>query len=114
MLDGDWKLVIAGLSAGNHRREIEKLAEKSSVSGALRFSGFCCGGNQGVAPSECALVRPPSKQENFGLAVFEAIARGCPVVVSDEVYSADCLEPLRESPFSAGETVGRISSSAPP
>jgi glycosyltransferase involved in cell wall biosynthesis len=31
----------------------------------------------------------PSHQENFGLVVAEAMARGCPVVVSDRVQSCD-------------------------
>ena len=31
----------------------------------------------------------PSHQENFGLVVVEAMARGCPVVVSDRVQSCD-------------------------
>ena len=49
-----------------------------------------------IAPSErwglfdgAAAFVLPSHQENFGLVVAEAMARGCPVVVSDRVQSCD-------------------------
>jgi len=35
----------------------------------------------------------PSQHENFGIAMFEAMAHGCPVVISDQVYSQECLDP---------------------
>jgi glycosyltransferase involved in cell wall biosynthesis len=38
----------------------------------------------------------PSAQENFGIAVLEAIQEKCPVVISDEVYLADHLPPAAQ------------------
>jgi glycosyltransferase involved in cell wall biosynthesis len=94
MADKDWRLVIVGPSAGDHRRQVEKLAEKLHVREQCVFLDFASGARKEWLLRSARWFALPSQHENFGIAMFEALAHGCPVVVSDQVYSAEYLEPL--------------------
>jgi glycosyltransferase involved in cell wall biosynthesis len=53
----------------------------------------------------------PSKNENFGLVVTEAMARGCPVIVSSEVHSSEHVAAAGAGdvvPLSVPEITGAI------
>jgi len=89
----DWKLVIAGPSAGNHRRQVEALAEKLCIRDQCVFLDFVSGAKKEWLLRTAHWFAFPSQHENFGIAMFEALAHGCPVIVSDQVYSSDCLDP---------------------
>jgi glycosyltransferase involved in cell wall biosynthesis len=94
MADKDWKLVIAGPSERGHRREVEKLAEQLRVREQCVFLDFASGARKEWLLRTARWFALPSEHENFAIAMFEAMAHGCPVVISDQVYSAECLEPL--------------------
>jgi len=89
----DWKLVIAGPSAKDHRREVQKLAEELCIREQCVFLDFVAGARKEWLLRNARWFALPSQHENFGIAMFEALAHGCPVIVSDQVYSQECLEP---------------------
>jgi glycosyltransferase involved in cell wall biosynthesis len=89
----DWKLVIAGPSAKDHRREVEKVADELRVREQCVFLDFVTGARKGWLLRNARWFALPSEHENFGIAMFEALAHGCPVVISDQVYSSEYLEP---------------------
>jgi len=93
MAGRDWKLVIAGPSARDHRQQVEKLADELHVREQCVFLDFVSGARKEWLLRTARWFALPSEHENFGIAMFEAIAYGCPVVVSDQVYSTECLEP---------------------
>ena len=47
-----------------------------------------------MAMAELRALRPAERPENFGVAVVEAMAAGCPVIVSREVAIAPDIEVL--------------------
>lgn len=78
-------LVIVG--DGEERARLQQLCEDTGVDG-VRFAGFR---NQTELPRFFALADVfvlPSRHEPWGLIVNEAMAAGCPVVVSSEVGAA--------------------------
>ena len=90
----DWKIVIAGPSTEDYRRKVEKLSEELGVREQCVFLDFVAGATKEWLLWNAHWFALPSEHENFGVAMLEALAHGCPVVVSDQVYSTEFLEPL--------------------
>ncbi|HEY5329564.1 MAG TPA: glycosyltransferase family 4 protein [Acidobacteriaceae bacterium] len=84
-------LIIAG--DGEDRPRLEAFAREHALTG-VRFVGFQ---NQSVLPRYFALADVfvlPSRHEPWGLIVNEAMAAGCPCIVSDEAgCHADLITP---------------------
>ena len=98
-------LVIVG--DGEERSHLERLSEDGGLDG-VRFVGFR---NQTELPRFFALADVfvlPSRHEPWGLIVNEAMAAGCPVVVSSEVGAAPDLisEGVEGFTFPAGDLAG--------
>lgn len=96
-------LVIVG--DGEQRASLEALCASSGLTG-VRFAGFR---NQTELPAFFALADLfvlPSRHEPWGLILNEAMAAGCPVVVSSEVGAAADLvtDGVEGFVFPAGET----------
>jgi glycosyltransferase involved in cell wall biosynthesis len=81
----DARLVIAGPDEGGYRARVEATISAHGLRGAVRFTGLLTPLECDAAMSSAALLVAPSYQENFGMAVAEAMAAGLPVVVSDKV-----------------------------
>ena len=83
--DPDWHLVMAGPDQTNWRAGLESAARKLGVIDRITWAGVVSG------PTKWGLIRAaevfllPSHQENFGIAVAEALACGVPVLISDKV-----------------------------
>lgn len=78
-----WRLVIAGDGEAAYVESLKRLAERGRRK--VEFAGWLAGGEKLRAMREAALFALPSSQENFGIAVAEAMAAGTPVIVSEAV-----------------------------
>jgi glycosyltransferase involved in cell wall biosynthesis len=85
-----WHLVIAGPPAGvgvaeSYGAELADLALRYCPAGSVTFTGMLEGEIKWGAYHACSAFVLPSHQENFGMAVAEALACGKPVLISKRV-----------------------------
>ena len=79
-------LVIAGPGMDNeYGAYIRSLADKSLLSKFIVFPGMLTGPAKWGAFYNCEAFILPSHQENFGIAIIEALACGKPVLISNKV-----------------------------
>ena len=76
-----WRLVIAGRGDVQHVREIQSLASTLQLQ-RVSFPGPLYGDAKAQAYRDADLFVLPTHSENFGMVVAEALAHGCPAVVS--------------------------------
>jgi glycosyltransferase involved in cell wall biosynthesis len=82
-------LVMAGPGAGtSFADELHAKAEASGLAERIHWPGMLLGDAKWGAFAACAAFALPSHQENFGIAVVEALASGKPVLLSDQVNIA--------------------------
>ena len=86
---GDAMLVIAGPDQDGYRATVEKMIGQQSLTDRALFTGMLRGIERVEALVDADLFVLPSYQENFGIVVAEAMAAGCPVVISDQVNLHD-------------------------
>jgi glycosyltransferase involved in cell wall biosynthesis len=84
----DWRLVIAGDGDTAYVRDLKRLAANGSAAARIDFPGWVSGVEKAALLRRAALFASPSEQENFGVAVVEAMAEGVPVLVSPGVNLA--------------------------
>ena len=89
----NWKLMIAGTGDSDYLAKLGLLVLELDLTRSVRFTGHVSGGDKTYLFQNADLFLLPSNQENFGVAVLEAIHHGCPVLVSDEVYIAEFFHP---------------------
>jgi len=83
---GKPKLVIAGPGLDTaYGKRILALVEKYNLSGSVLFPGMLSGNLKWGAFYSCDAFILPSHQENFGIAVVEALACSKPVLISNQV-----------------------------
>ncbi|HEX7515922.1 MAG TPA: glycosyltransferase [Chthoniobacterales bacterium] len=81
--DQSLHLVIAGPCADEgYQHQLERRAQSAS---AITFTGMLAAGRKWGALSAADAFILPSHQENFGIAVVEALACGTPVLISNKV-----------------------------
>jgi glycosyltransferase involved in cell wall biosynthesis len=86
-------LVMAGpgtsaTKPGDFANQLRALAEASSFADRIHWPGMLLGDAKWGAIAACEAFVLPSHQENFGIAVVEALAGGKPVLISDQVNIA--------------------------
>jgi glycosyltransferase involved in cell wall biosynthesis len=81
----DLQLVIAGPDQTGWQRELRILAERLGVDASIHWPGMISGPAKWGAFRAAEAFVLPSHQENFGVAVAEALACGTPVLISDKV-----------------------------
>jgi glycosyltransferase involved in cell wall biosynthesis len=81
----DLQLVIAGPDGGDYQRMLEKLADELKISEQITWTGMLTGDIKYGAFHAADIFMLPSHQENFGIAVAEALACSTPVLISDKV-----------------------------
>ncbi len=81
----DFRLVIAGSGSDSYVASIHKQTLQEGLSDSVSFLGEVTGEQKRAILHAADIFVLPSYRENFGLAVVEAMAAGCPVVISDQV-----------------------------
>lgn len=81
----DWRLLLAGPVDRHYQQDLESLAHELGILQRIVFSGALHDGEKYAALSGAQLFVLPSQQENFGVAVVEALGVGTPVVISKAV-----------------------------
>lgn len=84
-----WRLVIAGDGEEDY---VARLKRSAAGSSRIVFTGWLDGDDKALALRGTELLALPSRQENFGLCVAEALAGGVPVIVSRHVNLAAEIE----------------------
>jgi glycosyltransferase involved in cell wall biosynthesis/SAM-dependent methyltransferase/uncharacterized protein YbaR (Trm112 family) len=85
----DAHLIIAGPDDEGIGRGLTPLIAKAGLTGRVSFIGVVAGPQKRALLQRSAVFVLPSADESFGLAVVEAMAVGCPVVVSPQVAIED-------------------------
>lgn len=76
-----WRLVIAGRGDPGHVREVESLSHSLQLR-RVEFPGPVYGAEKSSMYFGADLFVLPTHSENFGMVVAEALAHGCPAIVS--------------------------------
>lgn len=88
----DLPLIIAGNDDENYQPSLEALARSLGVAERIHFIGPVSDVHKWGLYADAELFVLPSYSENFGNVVAEAMAMGCPVVISPEVGIASVVE----------------------
>jgi glycosyltransferase involved in cell wall biosynthesis len=91
-----WRLVIAGSGDADYDARLRRLANSFSRPGDIHFTGFVSGLDKRYLLQRAEWFLLPSHQENFGIAVLEAVEQGCAVAISEQVYLAESFRPESE------------------
>lgn len=81
----DAVLALVGPGEGDYVQQLRALAADLGVRERVLFPGMLKGPARIEALHDADLFVLPSYQENFGVAVIEALAAGTPVLISDQV-----------------------------
>jgi glycosyltransferase involved in cell wall biosynthesis len=84
-VDDDLQLVMAGPDQTGLQAELEQLAESLGVASRITWTGMLKNEQKWGALKTAEVFVLPSHQENFGIAVAEALAVGTPVLISNKV-----------------------------
>jgi glycosyltransferase involved in cell wall biosynthesis len=82
---GDLHLVMAGPDDGEYASHLKRIAEQMGVESRITWTGMLTGEMKWGAFRAADIFILPSHQENFGIAVAEALACGLPVLISNKV-----------------------------
>lgn len=93
------RLEIVGEGDEAYVESLRRATSESGLSDHVVFAGGATGASKLSHLASADILLSPSDDENFGIAVAEALASGLPVVVSHAVASANGL------PFGAGRVV---------
>jgi glycosyltransferase involved in cell wall biosynthesis len=91
----DAHLVLAGTGEQSYIKRLEALANNLGIQDRVLFAGLLEGEAVREAYRAAAVFVLPSWQENFGLAMVEAMAAGCPVAVSNHIDLAPDIRQAR-------------------
>jgi glycosyltransferase involved in cell wall biosynthesis len=81
-----WRLLIVGPGEARYVTALRRLAQELELEDQVRFLDLVTGIDKAYLFQQSEWFLLPSRQENFGVAVLEAIAHGCAVAISDQVY----------------------------
>ena len=81
-------LVLAGPAQGAYANKLQRLAERLGITASLHWTGMLQGDQKWGAFQSAAAFVLPSHQENFGIAVAEALSCSTPVLLTHPVNIA--------------------------
>ena len=90
-----WRLAIAGPDEGGYRARLEELIRKHGLMDRVLLLGEVSDAEKWTLLEQCELFVAPSKTENFGMAIAEALQSGTPVITTTgtpwrELNEYDC------------------------
>lgn len=88
----DVRLVIAGSDDEGYAAEVSRMAARAGIQRRVEMIGPVSGDGKWQLFRDALCFVLPSYSENFGNAALEAMAAGCPVVVTPEVGIAEVVE----------------------
>jgi glycosyltransferase involved in cell wall biosynthesis len=97
------RLLIAGNDEEAYQPFLEDLAQTCGVRAHTDFLGPVHGDEKDWLLAHAAALVLPSYSENFGNVVLEAMAAGCPVVLTPEVGAADIVREAGAGLIVAGD-----------
>jgi glycosyltransferase involved in cell wall biosynthesis len=102
-LAGTARVVIAGGDDQGYRTALERVVADLGIQSRVTFVGPVEGDNKAALLGNARALVLPSYSENFGNVVLEAMAAGCPVIVTPEVGVADMVAASGVGLVAAGE-----------
>ena len=87
----DCRLVVVGNDEDCYQSVIQTIAQNAGTRDRITFLGAVYGDEKADLLSRALLLVLPSYSENFGNVALEAMAAGCPVVVTPRVGAADIV-----------------------
>jgi glycosyltransferase involved in cell wall biosynthesis len=78
----DWHLIIAGADLTGFRAGLQRRVAEERIGGRVTFTGMLVGDDKRAALGHASVFVLPTHSENFGIAVAEALAHGCPVITT--------------------------------
>jgi glycosyltransferase involved in cell wall biosynthesis len=90
-LPESWHLVLAGTGNPRYLSRLLKQAEQLGLGDRVQFTGNVVGCDKQYLLRRSDWLLLPSKHENFGVVVLEAIQARCAVTLSTEVYLSECF-----------------------
>jgi glycosyltransferase involved in cell wall biosynthesis len=97
------KLVVAGNDESGMTELLQRQARECGVHSRILFAGPVRGEQKRALYRHAAAFVLPSYSENFGNVVLEAMAEGCPVVVTEEVGAAEVVRQVNGGIVSRGD-----------
>lgn len=88
------RIVIAGNDEEHYTPVLQNLADQLGVRSRVTFTGPVHGADKIALLRRARLLALPSYSENFGNVIIEAMAEGCPVVVSTAVGLAGAVDAI--------------------
>lgn len=95
-LPDDWHLIIAGSGDIGYIESLQRMCREFHLERNVHFVGHVAADDKSYLLGRADWFLLPSLQENFGVAVLEAIQARCAVVISDQVYIGEFLRPESE------------------
>ena len=86
-----WRLVIAGDGEPDYVAALKRAAAEGAGSARIEFTGWLDGDARASLLQRGSVFVLPSQQENFGIALVEAMAAGLPAIVTPGVNLASEL-----------------------
>jgi glycosyltransferase involved in cell wall biosynthesis len=111
---GGATLVIAGKGDDAYEARMRELARQEGIEPCVRWIGFVSGEERNAAYANCDIFALPSYNENFGIAVVEAMYFGKAILISNEVYihqvlaKHDCGVVCAPDIASVADAMGRL------
>ena len=81
----DFALVVAGSGVPDYEAAVKATYDTHGLTGRTAFTGMVVGEDKWRLLRAADVFVLPSRHENFGIAVVEAMTAGTPVVISDQV-----------------------------
>lgn len=99
----DADLVIAGYDENGYSEDMRRLVAELGLVNRVHFAGPVTDDMKWTFIRSALCLVLPSYNENFGMAVLEAMAVGCPAIVSEEVGLADVVRESGSGIVTAGD-----------